>query len=135
MSMRPKGCNPIETLGIIWTKVFILLIYLGVIKLLSYYLKIKTDMGNIGRNIFETLFTSISLFYLINLDLIWGILENMLLNFPIVFVWKWSKTLSMFIEVLKNLIYPFEYQGLIIPFDPNPSQNLLMSKLPFIIGK
>ena len=43
-------------------------------------------MGNIGRNIFETLFTSISLFYLINLDLIWGILENMLLNFPIVFV-------------------------------------------------
>ena len=133
--MRPKGCNPIETLGIIWTKVFILLIYLGVIKLLSYYLKIKTDMGNIGRNIYETLFTSISLFYLINLDLIWGILENMLLNFPIVFVWKWSKTLSMFIEVLKNLIYPFEYQGLIIPFDPNPSQNLLMSKLSFIIGK
>lgn len=67
-------------------------------------------------------------------DKIWDILENMLYNMSIILISDSSQKLVQIVEVFKNLIYPFMYQGLIIPYDPNPSDNLLMAKLPYLIG-
>ena len=58
----------------------------------------------------------------------------MLLNLSIVFISRDSKKVCRFIEVLKSLIYPFIYQGLIIPYDSSPAESLLSLRMPFIIG-
>jgi hypothetical protein len=65
---------------------------------------------------------------------IWDIMENLLYNMSIILICDSSIKLVQIVEVLKNLMYPFMYQGLIIPYDPNPSDNLLMAKLPYLIG-
>jgi len=65
---------------------------------------------------------------------IWNIIENMLFGFPIVLISEESKKLTEVIEVFRTIIYPFEYQGLIVPYDPEPNLVMLLSDLPFIIG-
>lgn len=64
----------------------------------------------------------------------WEVLEHMLLGLSIIFVSVSSEKLVKFIEVFRTLLYPYVYQGLIYPYDPYPSKNLIMSSLPYIIG-
>ena len=37
-------------------------------------------------------------------------------------------------EVLKTIVFPFEYQGLIVPYEPKPNLKLILSCEPFLIG-
>lgn len=65
----------------------------------------------------------------------WEILSNMLLGLSVVFVSDSPKTLVQIIEVFRSLMYPYVYQGLIVPFDPEPNYNLLTSNLAYMLGK
>ena len=44
-----------------------------------------------------------------------------------------SKLICM-TEVLKSLMFPFEFQGIIVPYEPRPQHRLLVSKQPYLIG-
>lgn len=37
-------------------------------------------------------------------------------------------------EVLKSLLFPFKYHGIIIPYEPKPQLKMILSSEPFIIG-
>ena len=64
----------------------------------------------------------------------WSIFENMLSCFPIILISKYPSKLCAVIEVFKTLMYPFEYQGIVVPFDPEPNLTLLMSNQPYVVG-
>ena len=68
-------------------------------------------------------------------DKMWQVIENMLLGLSIVLVSDSSEKLVKVIEVFRSLIYPYVYQGVIFPYDPNPNQNLIMSEFPYLLGK
>lgn len=59
----------------------------------------------------------------------------MLLGLSIIFVSVSSEKLVKLIEVFRTLLYPYVYQGLIIPYDAYPNKNIIMSDLPYIVGE
>ena len=62
------------------------------------------------------------------------LIENMISSIPIILVSSDIYKLISIWEVLKSLIFPFEYPGLIIPYEPKPQLKLILSSEPFIIG-
>lgn len=58
----------------------------------------------------------------------------MIVQNPIILVSEKIYPLVCMVEVLKTLLFPFEYQGLIIPFELRPNLKLILSSEPYIIG-
>lgn len=62
------------------------------------------------------------------------LIENMISCIPIILIsTDILKLISMW-EVLKSLIFPFEYPGLIVSYEPRPQLKMILSSEPFIIG-
>jgi len=62
------------------------------------------------------------------------LLEKMIFGIPIILLSNDQYSLVCMTEVLKTLLFPFEFQGLIIPFESKPQVKLLTSSVPFLIG-
>lgn len=69
-----------------------------------------------------------------NVSEIWNIIEKMLLGGFVILISKESYKTVEVIEVLKALIYPYEYHGFILPYDEQPNQALIQSRLSYLIG-
>lgn len=62
------------------------------------------------------------------------LIENMISCIPIILCSTDISKLVSMCEVLKSLIFPFEYPGIIIPYEAKLQLKLLYSTEPFIIG-
>ncbi|CAI2374575.1 unnamed protein product [Moneuplotes crassus] len=62
------------------------------------------------------------------------LLEKMIFGVPLIVVADEGYLRVAVIEVLKTLMFPFEYQGLVLPSETKPHPKLLTSSEPFIIG-
>ena len=71
-----------------------------------------------------------------NILLVWQILERVLFERSIILVSKKIDKLISWTEILKNLIFPFKFTGLIIPYMCRPDLMLLSSdsKCSYIVG-
>lgn len=58
----------------------------------------------------------------------------MIAGIPIILVSENTIKLVAMCEVLKTLMFPLEYQGLVIPYEPKPQLKLLLSGEPYLIG-
>lgn len=65
---------------------------------------------------------------------IFSLIVNMISEVPMILVSQSRKKLIATTEVLKTLLFPFEYQGIIIPYEPRPNPKFLLSKESFVIG-
>jgi hypothetical protein len=58
----------------------------------------------------------------------------MISGIPIILVSSCVFSLISMTEVLKSLLFPFKYHGIIIPYEPKPQLKMILSSEPFIIG-
>lgn len=65
---------------------------------------------------------------------IFRLLETMIAGIPILLVSTDIFKLVSMVEVLKSLLFPFEYQGLVVPYEPKPQLKLILSWEPYLIG-
>lgn len=63
-----------------------------------------------------------------NMLIIWHLLEKVLFGKSIVMFSKYNSRLVAWAEILKNLIFPFQFPGLIIPFMSRPDLMLLSAE-------
>ena len=66
--------------------------------------------------------------------LIWWIIERMLFGRSIIITSSDKSKLIAWSEILKNIIYPFEFPGLILPYMWRIDMTLLTSEISYIIG-
>jgi len=71
-----------------------------------------------------------------NMLIVWQVLERVLFEDPIILVSSSVGSLIAWSEILKNLIFPFKFTGLIIPYMCRPDLMLLSStsQNKYIVG-
>jgi hypothetical protein len=99
--------------------------------------RLNSNIWNIDHKTFID--TKYNFFYQVfkeskEIDNIFQLIVNMISEFSMILVSQSRRKLIAITEVLKTLLFPFEYQGVIIPYEPRPNPKFLLSKESFVIG-